>query len=387
MTAAPSQRRPRILCVSFSPIFEDARVLRQIAVLREHGDVVTVGYGPKPSGAAAHIEVPSDAVSLPRTPLGVAKLALRAHRSVELTAPGEVAVKRFVKDRGPYDLVVANDARALPLAFHAAGGAPVWADMHEWAPHETASLLSWRILVAPYMEYLCRTYLPSTSAVTTVSAGLAELYHQHFGVETGVVRSAPPFHDLAPKPVQGGVIRLVHSGIADTRRNLPTLIEAIDKLGEGFTLDLFLVEVPGGHLDALKGMAATRPGVTVHDPVPPATLPNVLNDFDLGVFLFPIKTLSQRHHLPNKFFDFVQARLGLVFSSAPEIEAHIGKYGLGVITADTSADALVDSLQRLTPDDVMRFKNAAHEAAHALSNESDSAFQHALIERLLVDRK
>lgn len=42
--------RPRILCVSFSPIHADSRVLRQLEVLREHGEVTTVGYGPAPEG-------------------------------------------------------------------------------------------------------------------------------------------------------------------------------------------------------------------------------------------------------------------------------------------------------------------------------------------------
>ena len=90
------------------------------------------------------------------------------------------------------------------------------------------------------------------------------------------------------------------------------------------------------------------PTVTVHDPVPPDTLPTVLNQYDLGVFLYPLRTLSHRFHLPNKFFDFVQARLGLVFSPAPEIDAHIAEYGIGIITADTTADALVDALRDLT---------------------------------------
>src|SRR5450759_1611986 len=100
----------RILCISFSPIHLDSRVLRQLEVLRQHGNVTTVGYGPPPEGVARHIEVPGNAASLPQTPLGVARLALRLHDAVELTAPGEKAVRRQVVESGPYDLVVANDA-------------------------------------------------------------------------------------------------------------------------------------------------------------------------------------------------------------------------------------------------------------------------------------
>ncbi|MCB2413616.1 hypothetical protein LGT39_12255 [Demequina sp. TTPB684] len=383
MSKATNPARPRILCVSFSPIHADSRVLRQVEVLREHGDVTTVGYGPAPEGVARHIEIPEGASSLPETPLGVAKLALHLHNSVELTAPGEKAVRRETVASGPYDLVVANDARALPLAFAAAGDAPVFADMHEWSPEERATVLVWRVLVGPYMLHLCKKYLPRAAAVTSVSAGLAALYTERFGIETEVVRNAADLRDLKPTPIDPDVIRLVHSGTADAERNIVELIEAVGRLGERFSLDLYLLEVPGGHLGQIKKMAASAPRVTVHDPVPPETLPTVLNQYDLGVFLYPLKTLSHLYHLPNKFFDFVQARLGLVFSPAPEIDAHIGKYELGIITADTTADALVEALKDLTADDVAGFKAASDRSAAALSSEPDRTTQRAIVSRLL----
>jgi len=376
--------KPRVLCVSFSPIHADSRVLRQLEVLSEHGDVTTVGYGPTPANASHHIQIPDGAASLPQTPVGVIKLALRLHSRVELASPGEKAVLAEVLASGTYDLVVANDARAFPLAFAAAKGAPVYADMHEWAPEERATVLVWRLLVGPYMQYLCDKYLSRTAAVTSVSNGLAALYTERFDVATEVVRNAADLRELKPSPVDADKIRLVHSGTADAERNIVELIEAVDTLGERFSLDLYLLGEPGGHLDVVKQRAASVPQVTVHDPVPPATLPSVLNEYDLGVFLYPLKTLSHQFHLPNKFFDFVQARLGLVFSSAPEIDDYIGRYGLGVITNDTTSQGLVDALRDITVADVTRYKNAAHTSAVELSSQPDKDVQHALVARLLT---
>lgn len=373
----------RILCVSFSPIRDDSRVLRQLSVLREFGDVTTVGYGAKPEGVARHIAVPDDAPSLPQTVGGVARLALHLHRAVELRSPGERAVLEQTVKSGPYDLIVANDARALPLAFAAAGEALVLADMHEWAPQERATIPVWRVLVGPYMTHLCRRYLPRAAAVTTVSSGLVRLYHDQFGVHPELVRNAADLQQLSPSAVDPDRIRLVHSGTADPDRNIMELIEAVERLGDRFTLDLYLIEVPGGHLDEIRARVADSPRVTLHDPVRPTELPRVLNQYDLGVFLFPLVTLSKRYHLPNKFFDFVQARLGLVFSSAPEIDARVQKHGLGLITEDTTSDALVSTLRDITEADVARFKQAADEAAEALSSAADRATQRALISRLL----
>lgn len=377
---------PRILTISFSPIHADSRVLRQLSVLAENGEVTTVGYGPAPAGATNHIQVPDIAASLPQTVSGVAKLALRLHNSVELDAPGERAVYDAVMAAGPFDLIVANDARALPLAFAAADGAPVYADMHEWAPQERAANFIWRVLVGPYMQHLCQRYLPRAAAVSTVSSGLARLYDKTFGLSTELVRNAADLRDISPSPVDPDRIRLVHSGTADPERNVMELIEATERLGDRFSLDLYLIPVPGGHLAEIHKRAQSSDRVTVHDPVPPETLPSVLNQYDLGVFLFPLRTLSKVHHLPNKFFDFVQARLGLVFSPAPEIESYFEKFGVGILTSGTTSDALVDSLRALTPERVRELKVASDRSARALSSEVDREVQSGIVRRLLSAR-
>src|SRR5690606_35370838 len=148
--------RKRILSISYTPLATDARVQRQLRILSEFGHVTTVGYRPALPYVDDHIEVSKGAHSLPATIPGVTRLALRRHRGVELKAPGERSVIDEIDATPAWDLVVANDARALPTAFRAARGAPVWADMHEWAPEENAASRVWMLLVGPYMDALCR---------------------------------------------------------------------------------------------------------------------------------------------------------------------------------------------------------------------------------------
>lgn len=375
--------KPRILCVSFSPIHADARVLRQIEVLQRHGEVTTVGYGEVPHDVARHIRVPDSAASLPQTPLGVLRLALRAHNAVELTAPGERAVLDEVLASGPYDLVVANDARALPTAFRAARGAPVWADMHEWAPEENAASRVWMLLVGPYMDALCRRYLPRAAAVTTVGNELARLYAARYGIEPPrVVRNAGPFQELKPSATVAGQVRLVHSGIAVPERNIESLIDAVRELDERFTLDLYLIGTPG-FLKRLQDRARGCDRVRFREPVATSDLPATLNVYDLGVYLLPIRSINHRHMLPNKFFDFVQARIGMVFGPSEETNRLITDHGLGVVTPGWHASHLVEALQALTPDHIRGFKEAADRAARELSSEADQAVQRDIVARLL----
>lgn len=358
-------------------------MLRQIAVLAELGEVTTVGFGERPALATAHLRVPDGLASLPQTPLGVLKLVAHAHAAAEFAAPALAAAREMLKG-SRFDLVVANDARALPLAFDVAHGAPVWADMHEWAPEEQSHILSWRLLVAPFMTALCRKYLPKAAAVTTVSPLIAELYEAKFGVTTGVVRNARDYVELSPSPMVCGRIRLVHSGVAVPERCIESLIDATLALDERFSLDLFLVAPEADpYLASLVKRARASERITFHSAVLPNELPAALNRFDLGVYLLKPTTTNHRFMLPNKFFDFVQSRVGIVFGQAIEIDRLIADHGLGVTVDGFEADDLVAALTVLTPEDVAEFKRASDHAAKELSSAVDADVQRAVLRRLL----
>ncbi|MER7433903.1 glycosyltransferase [Pseudonocardia alni] len=378
--------RRRILCISFSDITADARVLRQIDVLAQLGEVTTIGYGSRPDAATEHLAIEPSLPSLPQTPAGVLLLAARRFDRVEFQGP---AVRRALELLGDlrFDLVVANEARAMALAHRVADGAPVLADLHEWAPEERAHVTSWRVLVRPFMFHQCAKYLPRMSAVTVVNGSIGEMYRRRFGVRARVVRNAGPVHDLEPQPLMPERIRLVHSGGAVPGRNLEALIEAVRALGPRFTLDLYLVPSRDGgrYLGRLRDAIGDDTRITLHDPVPPHELAPTLNAYDVGVFSLPPLTPNHRLMLPNKIFDFVQARLAVVFNSAPETDRLIEGHGFGTIAPDHTAEAMRDTLAALTPERVWEFKQNAHCAAAVLNSTEDSAVTRSAVAELLGD--
>ncbi|MGH3631620.1 MAG: hypothetical protein ACRDRL_29805, partial [Sciscionella sp.] len=284
-----------------------------------------------------------------------------------------------------FDLVVANEARALGLATRIANGAPVLGDMHEWAPEERAHVRSWRLLVKPFMTQQCGKYLPAIDAVTTVNDSIAGMYASRFGCSPRVVRNASPLAKLSPTPVVDDRIRLVHSGGAVPGRNVEVLIDAAVRLEHRFSLDLYLVPARDGgkYLDHLKSLTAASDSITLHPPVLPSELVTTLNAYDVGVFSLPHLTPNHRFMLPNKFFDFVQARLGIVFNSAPETDALITEHDLGVIAGDATADAMVAALDGLDTEQVRRFKANADRAAAALCSEQDEKVLRDIMATLL----
>jgi hypothetical protein len=374
----------RVLCISFSDINRDARVLRQLEVLAELGEVTTVAYGDQPPGATEHLRIDESLPSLPQTPVGVALLAARRYDAVELSAPAIRDVLRLVGDR-KWDLVVANEARAMALGHHIAAGGPVMADLHEWAPEERAHVRSWRLLVKPFMTYQCAKFLPKMSAVTVVNDAIGAMYAERFGVRPQTVRNAGPYRDLAPGHVADGRIKLVHSGGAVPGRNIEAMIEAVRMLDERFSLDMYLVPARDGgkYLDSLRALIGDEKRIVLHPPVRPAELVDTLNAYDVGIFSLPPLTPNHRLMLPNKIFDYVQARLGIVFNSASETDRLILEHEVGAIACDASAQALHDVLAPLTEAQVREFKQHADTAAKVLNSAEDAAVTRSAAAELL----
>lgn len=355
-------------------------------VLAEIGDVTTVGYGDKPQAATEHLELDADLPSLPQTPTGVALLALRRFDRAEFMAPAVRAARGLLEGRR-FDIVVANEARAMALGYHVAQGAPVVADMHEWAPEERAHVRSWRLLVKPFMTHQCRKYLPKMAAVTVVNDSIGELYRDRFGVHPRTVRNAGAFRDLEPSEVRDGRIRLVHSGGAVPGRNVEALIEAVRELDPVHTLDLYLVPGRDGgrYLDSIRALIADESRITLHPPVSPGELVDTLSQYDVGIFSLPPLTPNHRFMLPNKIFDFVQARLAVVFGSAPETDRLISEHEVGVIAPDASAQAMRETLASLNEQQVRIFKQNAAKAAKVLNSAEDSDVVRTVVENLLSD--
>ena len=357
-------QRPSLLIIALSTLVADARVLRQIRLFADRYAVTTVGYGPAPDGVVEHIRVPDEVISWH---LDRRLVVLRRYQAAYDTAP----VIRQLTPRlepGRWDVVLANDVDTVPLAVSLRPRGGVHADLHEYASRQNEESLRWRWFVAPYRRWLVRTWVTRAASVTTVGAILAQEYRREFGIEAGVVPNAAPYADRSPTPV-GDPLRLVHSGAARRNRSLGVMLEAIRLTHRPVTLDLYLVPNDPAYLAELKQEAADLPQVRFQDPVTPDELVERLGACDVGVFVLPPLTFNYLNTLPNKFFDFVQARLGIVVGPSPEMAALVREHGLGVVTADFTAQSLARALDELTPETVEGHKAASHAVARGLSAE------------------
>lgn len=370
---------PSLLILSFSPIRSDPRVLKQVELFRGLYRVATCGYGDAPEGVDAHFELPRDARGWPSDKLG---LISRQYKRV-YNGLGAVSAARSVLPPGKFDVILANDLNTVPLALELRPEFGVHADLHEFAPKEKESDLKWRLVVAPFMRWLCRRYLPLADSVTTVSQGIADAYSNDYGVPVSVVTNAAPYTDGAVRPV-GPTVRLVHSGAAQRYRQLGMLIDAMVDAPDWLRLDMIVMPNEPDYLQELKNQAAAVPAVRFRDPVPYTELVSTMAEYDASIVFFPPTTFNLKHTLPNKFFEAVQARLGVIVGPSPAMAEIIGEYGFGAVTPDFAPASLANTLQSLTHEQIMGWKKAADQAARPLAAESQNKVWEEAVARLIA---
>jgi hypothetical protein len=273
--------------------------------------------------------------------------------------------------KNDYDVVIANDIHTLPMGLAIAGiKSKVYFDAHEYHPLEFEDSLKWRLLHQPFMNYLCITYIPKAHAFSTVSEGIAKEYEKKTGVLPFLLTNATSFNELKPTKINQH-IKLIHHGAAIPARKLELMIEMMKYTDKRFTLDLMLVSNTPKYMDKLKKMARNIPTVKFVDPVPFTEISKMINQYDLGIILIPPTNFNYKNTLPNKLFEFIQARIGIASGPTPEIEACIKKYDIGVVSNDFNPVSLAGLLNKLTTSQIMEFKENSNNAAKILSAEEN----------------
>lgn len=382
MTADP---RPRMLLLLMTDLSKEPRANRQIRHFGERFHLTTVGEGGLRDGVDEHIPL-SSAVEVPvllRKFLYVVQtlaFRMRWYRLAYWAIPLHLNLRRMLRD-GDWDVVIAHDVMTLPIAASIRSRRGFIADMHEYAPRQYDDTAEWIRVVAPYYGWLCRTYLPRAARVLTVGQGIADEYSKQFGVKVDVIINATDPAPLIPG-IPSRPLRLVHSGIADPARRIETMVDAVLATDADVTLDLFLVPSDEEYVAALRRRIGDDPRVVLQDPVVYRELVARLNGYDVGLSVIAATTFNHHWSLPNKFFDYVQARLAIVVGPSPEMAALVDAHDLGVVLPDFEVESLAELIRTLTPEAVATWKANADVASGVLTGDTEMGKLAALIDGL-----
>ena len=383
--------KKRILTIAFSDLKSDPRVNRQLLFLKSWDDMEITAAGfsdPEISG----IEFIKVTQAKPRglagklyaafiLMLGLFRRFYWANESVTsaLRCLGEFEC----------DIILANDLNTLPVAVYLArrNGAKIFLDCHEYTPREFDDKPTFRLLFRKYWGYICTTYLAYVDVKTTVCESIAQEYKNNYGGNWEVITNAPFFEALKASGVSGEQIRMVHHGAAHPSRKLEKMIQLVGLLDEKFKLDFMLINHESTYAKSLMRMAERNPSIRFREPVRMIDIVRELNQYDIGLCLIWPKAFNYEMALPNKLFEFVQARLAVATWPSPEMAKIVRKYGCGVVSDDYSVGSMAKCLNQLSSEDIMLFKEASNKAAAILWAETNMEKFNQLVNSLLASSK
>jgi hypothetical protein len=87
--------------------------------------------------------------------------------------------------------------------------------------------------------------------------------------------------------------------------------------------------------------------------------------------------------LPNKLFEFIQARLAIAIGPIPEIAEVINEYNIGIVSEDFTPKKLAQELSKLTNERLHLFKSNTALAASQLSAEKNQEVFLELVEKTI----
>ncbi len=368
----------RVLILSFSNINRDPRVLKQISFFRGQGFEVIL----------SSLEYEGDLLFFPirkrkNLLFRLLKLAIMILRLKKLRDWEFVRNSSYpeLKDQGSFDLIFSNDEETWPIADKLRKlnpGTKLVIDAHEYYPGQFNDRWNWSMFHKWYSEYLCETYPKAADFFITVCDGIANAYKKNYVKSALVVLNTPDFQPrLSPSPI-GEKIQLIHHGIAVRSRKIESMIQMMDSLDQRFNLNLMLMPTDLDYYDELQVLAKGK-AVDFLPPIPTKEIPFFLNQFDIGLFLLEPVNFNYEFALPNKFFEFIQARLAVAIGPSPEMKKIVEKEGLGIVSDTFDFIELAKKLNDLSYKEIMDFKLKSQKAApHYSSLQNDQVFSSIL---------
>ncbi|MCF4152419.1 glycosyltransferase [Dethiosulfovibrio sp. F2B] len=281
-----------------------------------------------------------------------------------------------------FDLIVIEDLQLLPLAFQIKNGAKLIFDAREYYPKQNEESPWFNFAEKPRRIQLCRKYMVRCDTVVTVSEGLREAFKKEFGISSVLYRSTPSYVDMPVRLTDKDHIKMVYHGAANRNRQLEKLIEILVLLDDRFSLDFFLVGSPG-YQSELKELASKDSRIRFMKPVALDEIIPIISKYDIGFFYYEPSTFNLKHCLPNKFFEYIQARIMVAIGPSPDMAELVKKYGCGVVSESFSVESMAEALNGLSCEDIDRAKRCCDVAAKELCFEEESKIMRGIIQNLI----
>jgi hypothetical protein len=358
----------RILIISFSNLKNDSRVKRQINYLKKQNTLITMGLADPEIEDVKFIDISFklNKIHLLYTMfLSTIGLFEKAYWNQDQL---KIAKKRINSSNlENIDLIISNDIDSVPLAISIKSrNTKIIFDAHEYSPLEHNDNLIWRIVFKKYKTYLIRKYANLCDSMLTVCDGIVDEYKKVFNLQPIVITNACKYYDLKPRKTENK-IKLIHHGLSLPTRKIENMILMMDDVDERFELHLMLMQNNKSYYNKLETLIASRNNVFLVPCVPTDEIVLFTNKYDIGLYILEPTNFNNANALPNKFFEFIQARLAIAIGPSPEMAKIIEKTQNGIVAEDFTPKRMAEKLNLLTYENIDLMKEKSSQLAQSLN--------------------
>lgn len=277
------------------------------------------------------------------------------------------------------DMLLANDLDTLPANYLVSRikRIPLVYDSHEY--FTGVPELQDRKIVKGIWKWIEKRIFPNLKYIYTVSQSIADLYKEEYNREVKVVRNL----SLGWKPVnkpsrselgiaeEKRILILQGSGI-NIERGAEEAVEAMLYVENA----ILLIIGEGDVMDQLKKSVDQMDlsgKILFINKIPYAKLLEYTSLGDVGLTLDKDTNLNYRYSLPNKLFDYIQARVPVLASKLTEVEKIIRNYKIGEVIDSHEPKHIAEKLNfMLDSEDKRReWKKNLEQAAEELCWENE----------------
>ncbi len=357
----PSKRA--IICVS-NDLSTDNRVHRSCDALVRNGFQV-LAIGRKLPGGM-DVQIPDTSIS---------RMSLMWNRGFMFYA--SLNMRLFFKLLfRKADLIWCNDMDTLPACYRAAGwkGVKLIFDSHELFS-EVPELVN-RPKVKRFWRRLEDKYILKLKHCLTVSEGVAQTYKERYGADFKVIRNVPQRVEASTE--QHGNY-LIYQGVLNLGRGIELMIKSLHHHSYG------LVVCGSGdiedQLQELTRSEGLQDRVTFEGRLPRKLLIQKTMKAVLGMSLEEDLGLNYRFALPNKVFDYVQARIPSIVSDLPDMSDLIERHRVGEVLKERTPEALAALIRKVAS---ASYSVELETAAQKLNWENESKKLDGLLQDWLI---
>ena len=255
------------------------------------------------------------------------------------------------------DLLISNDLDTLPANYLASVilKRTLIHDCHEY--FRGVPELNGRPMTTRIWKWLEDHIFPKLKDIYAVNESIAAIYNEEYGKEVHVVRNMPTRKEnIKPKtkrelniPSDHKVI--IYQGAVNIDRGIEEAISAMKFMKTPATLLIAGTGDVFNQIMALISKDRLSDRVILLGKIPLEHLHPYTLLADIGLSIEKDVSLNYHYCLPNKFLDYIQAKVPVLISPLPEMKAIVTKYAIGEWIESHEPEYLAEKFDQFLNDD------------------------------------